>query len=94
MTDSNMGMYQRMRDFEQRMTDVFSELYWSNADCENPNIPEMKERARMMLKLAQMYYDDTYDWDESDDIIDDVDETNYNPYAGQDEYECVWFEDI
>ena len=54
----------------------------------------MKERARMMLELAQIYYNDTYDWDETDDIIDDVDETNYNPYARQDEYECDWIEDI
>ena len=47
----------------------------------------MKERARMMLELAQIYYNDTYDWDETDDIIDDVDETNYDPYCGCDMFE-------
>lgn len=30
-------------------------------------------------------------WDEWDAISDDVDETNYNPFTGQDEYETEWF---
>ena len=29
--------------------------------------------------------------DENFDIPDDVDESNYNPYIGQDEYETEWF---
>ena len=84
---------ERMQEFETRMNKVFDELFWSDANEDHPDYEEMKERAKMMLELAQLYYDDTQHWHEPD-ICDEVDETNYNPYMGQDEYECVWFEDI
>lgn len=53
----------------------------------NPTEPDIVESARNIGKEYLESIGVTEVSDE-DDIPDDVDETNYNPYMGCDEYEC------
>ena len=84
-----MMNYNKMQ--EQAINDFLAECIKNNYHCQHcaKNDNGICFFAFQCFMNDMMHSDDD---DETYDISDDVDETNYNPYTGQDEYENDdWF---